>query len=125
MATNQNFIVEVKKEERRLKQGDEKEKDPFEKKEEKKIGVPKNLSYAEEGEAEKIKMNRVKREWCEDKEECEYTNGVRQVLERIRWKKYPSDEGGVTWLELFAIYTAHGGGGKEKAEAERETRLES
>ena len=32
MATNQNFIVEVKKEERRLKQGDEKEKDPFEKK---------------------------------------------------------------------------------------------
>ena len=119
MTKIQNFIVEVKKEERRLKQGDEKEKDPFEKKEEKKIGVPKNLSYAEEGEAEKIKMNRVKREWCEDKEECEYTNGVRQVFERIRWKKYPSDEGGVTWLALFAIYTAHGGRKGEGRSRER------
>ena len=67
-------------------------------------------------------MNRVKREWCEDKEECEYTNGVRQVLERIRWKKYPSDEGGVTWLELFAIYTAHGGP-KRRRPKQRETRL--
>ena len=49
--------------------------------------MPKNLRYADEGEAEKIRMNRVKIEWCEDKEEYEYANGVRQVLDKIKWKK--------------------------------------
>ena len=81
MARIQQFIVEVKKEEKKLKQEDNKVEDPFERQEVKKVTVQKHLKYVEDQKAKFLQMNPVRKEWCEDEGEEQYIRKVRSFLE--------------------------------------------
>jgi len=87
MARIQKFIVELKKEEKKQKQEDDKAKDPFGRKEATKVEVPLSLRYAKEEEAERISMHEVRKQWCKDEEEWTYVKGVQEVLRSVEWKK--------------------------------------
>ena len=81
MARIQQIIVEVKKEEKKLKQEDNKVEDPFERQEVKKVTVQKHLKYVEDQKAKFLQMNPVRKEWCEDEGEEQYIRKVRSFLE--------------------------------------------
>ena len=119
MARIQRFIVELKKEEKKLKQEEEKAKDPFEKKEARKEQVAQTLSYPNPEEGERLRMHNTKGQWCKDKEEQRYVQGVQSVISNLAWKKEKEEEGGVTWIELYAIYMMHGGRDREESERSR------
>ena len=61
-------------------------------------------------------MHEIRREWCEGEKEWEDTKEVQRVLGRLKWGKAEDEEGGITWIELFAIYVIHGGSEKERKE---------
>ena len=73
MARIQQYIVALRKEEKRLKQEDEKEKDPFEKKEGGKVQAQQRLRYAKTGETFKLHMHKIRKEWCEVEKERAHT----------------------------------------------------
>ena len=54
-------------------------------------------------------MHNTQEQWCKDKEEQRYVQGVQSVISNLAWKKEKEEEGGVTWIELYAIYMMHGG----------------
>ena len=76
--------------------------------------VPLRLRYAKEEEAERITTHEVKKQWCKDEEEWTYVKGVQEVLRSVEWKKTEDEEGGITWIELYALYTIHKGRAIEK-----------
>ena len=92
-----------------MKQEEEKAKDPFEKKEARKEQVAQKLSYPKPEEGDKLRMHDIKEQWCKDKEEQRYVQGVQSVISNLACKKKKEEEGGVTWIELYAIYMMHGG----------------
>jgi len=69
-------------------------------------------------------MHEIKRMWCQTDEEWNYTKGVQRFIKAMKWRlpttnelsaggvvaNGHSDHGGITWIELHAIYTVHGGG---------------
>ena len=109
MAGIQCFIVGLKKEETKLKQEQEKEKDPFGKKEARKEQVARKLDYPKPEEGEKIRMHKIQKQWCKGEKELRYVQGVQSVISNLAWKKQEAEEGGITWIELYAIYMMHGG----------------
>ena len=70
--------------------------------------MPKRLRYAKETEAATIRVNEIKNQWCKDGEEWAYTKGVQYVLKKMKWSKNEDEAGGITRIELYAIYTIHG-----------------
>ena len=110
MTRVQKYVVGLKKEDRRLREEDEKERDPFEKKEGRKVKVEKQLRYAETNdEVVQMKMKMIERHWCRDEEETRYTRKVQSFLGKLEWgKKDREEEGGCAWVELYAMYTIHG-----------------
>ena len=118
MTRIQQYIVALRKEEKRLKQEDEKETDLFEKKEGGKQQVQKHLRYAKTGEAFKLHMRSERKEWCEGEMEKRYTEKVQRMVGTLEWKETEDEGGCITWIELFAMYAIHGGCEEEK---ERET----
>ena len=52
--------------------------------------------------------------WCSTDEEWEYTLKVQAMIEGLRWKKVDDYGGGITWIELFAIYARQMGAEDEK-----------
>ena len=79
------------------------------KEEARKEQVAQTLSYPKSEECERLRMHNIKEQWCKDKEEQRYVQGVRHVISNLAWKKETEEEGGVTWIELYAIYMMHGG----------------
>ena len=47
------------------------------------------------------------------KEHC-YTRGVQSFLNKMRWRSGEAKEGGITWIELYALYSIHGGSKDEE-----------
>ena len=41
-------------------------------------------------------------------------------MERIEWKKGEEEDGGVTWIELYALYVIHGGNADEEEERSKD-----
>ena len=50
--------------------------------------------------------------------EWRYIQGVQDVLGSMAWKKTEDGEGGITWIELYAVYMIHGGAELEKRKTE-------
>ena len=129
MCRIQSFVVGLKKEERKLKLDAVKAKDPFDRKEGRKILVPKHLKYpllassqCAEEEPEppgdmgvEVKMHPIHMVWCKDGKEWAETRKVQEFLKHLRWQEAETGEGGITWLELFALllrsWRLQGGGG--------------
>ena len=106
--------MELKEEETRLEQESEKATDPFETNGVNKSEVLTKLRSVEDTDAVTISMHEIQKQWCKDEKEWRYTKGVQDVLKRMKWKKDEYEEGGITWIGLFAIYALHGGGEREK-----------
>ena len=88
MAGIQKYIVELTKEEKKLKQDDAKQSDPFGKREANKARIWRQLNYVnEEEEVESMRMHMIKKEWCHDEVEWAYTKGVQAVLAQLEWRK--------------------------------------
>ena len=81
MARLQRFIVEIKKEENKLKQEDRKTDDPFDNKEGRKIPIQQHLKYSEDGEGRTVKIKPVRKVWCEDEQEEIHTREVNSFME--------------------------------------------
>ena len=62
-----------------------------------------------------IKMHPIHPQWCKSEKEHKYTRGVQSFLSKMRWKSEEAKEGGITWIELYALYSIHGGSGEEEA----------
>lgn len=114
MTRIQRYIVEVKKEDTKLRQEEEKAKDPFEGKEAKRVNIRRHLMHAEEEELISIETNPIRREWCEGEKEAAYTRKVQSFIGKLKWGKTENEEGDITWIELYALYAIHGGGEDEK-----------
>ena len=56
----------------------------------------------------RVEMHPVHQVWCEDEKEDKYTEKVRSFLSELRWLKEEPKEGGITWIELYALYSIHG-----------------
>ena len=41
-------------------------------------------------------------------------------MAKLQWTTDPKENGGVTWLELYAMYLIHGGARREEEEAEKD-----
>ena len=65
-----------------------------------------------------IKMHPIHQQWCKNEEEHKYTRGVQGFLSRLKWRSEENKEGGITWIELYALYSIHGG---SRDEEERRT----
>ena len=91
MTRVQQYIVGMKKEDKRLREEDAKQRDPFEQKEGRKVRVENSLKYAGgHEEVVRMKMKRIARHWCKDEEETTRTRKVQSFLDAIEWRK---DEG--------------------------------
>ena len=97
------FIESLKKEERRLKVDKDKAEDPFEATEEKKILVPNHLKYPVGEEGVRLKMHPIHQVWYNDPEEWVGTRKVQEFMEHLQWQDEETTEGGITWLELYAL----------------------
>ena len=60
-------------------------------------------------------MHPIHQQWCKDAKEHKYTRGVQKFIKKMRWKSEESKEGGITWIELYALYAIHGGSRDEEA----------
>lgn len=56
-----------------------------------------------------IKMHPINEQWCHDEKEAKFTRKVQGFLSKLRWKEADDEEGGITWIELYALYSTHGG----------------
>ena len=65
-----------------------------------------------------VKMHPIHMVWCKDRKEWAETMKVQEFLKHLRWQEAETGEGGITWLELFALYSVHGG---SKDEEDRRT----
>ena len=54
-------------------------------------------------------MHKIQKQWCKGEKELRYVQGVQSVISNLAWKKQEAEEGGITWIELYAIYMMHGG----------------
>ena len=97
-----------------MKREDEKAKDTLGKKEAKKVEVKDSCRYVQSGVSKALQMHEIKKSWCKDNEEWKYVRGVQNVLGAIKWKEEQDDEGGITWIELYAVYSIHGGGEEDR-----------
>ena len=68
----------------------------------------------------KVEMHPIHKVWCKDEKEDRYTGKVTSFLSELRWQKEESDEGGITWIELYALYSIHGGSQDEDERRKRE-----
>ena len=59
-------------------------------------------------------MHPIHQQCCKDEGEHRYTKGVQGFLRRLRWKSEEGKEGGITWIELYALYSIHGGSTDEE-----------
>ena len=101
----------LKKEDKKLREEEERKIDPFEKKERKRIKVERSLKYAaEDEEAFTIKTKRMQNHWSDDQDEAKRTGKVQSFLDKVEWSKEEKPEiGGITWIEMYAWYVIHGG----------------
>ena len=125
----------LKEEERRLKQEEAKRKDPLAQKGGNKVTIPRCLRYpgAEEvsageqrllGKAKstRLKMHPMHRMWCRSEEEAMYVRKVQSFLDHLDWQEDEDSRGGITWLELYVLYSIHGGS-KDETEAAKSSKL--
>ena len=97
----------------------------------KQIVIPKSMAYGEEeGEDIRLEIRKVEFKDERDKKEREELEKIRHFLKRIKWRKLKKKDEeeeqkqrGITWIELFALYTCKGVG-KEEQQKEKETPLE-
>ena len=65
-------------------------------------------------------MHPVHQVWCESGKEDKYTEKVRSFLSELRWLEEEHADGGITWIELYALYSIHGGSKDEEERRRRE-----
>ena len=61
-----------------------------------------------------IKMHPIHPQWCKSEKEHCYTRGVQKILRKMEWESEEAKEGGITWIELYALYSIHGGSKDEE-----------
>ena len=68
----------------------------------------------------KVEMHPTHKVWCKDEKEERHTSKVQSFLSKLRWQKDESCEGGITWIELYALHSIHGGSQDEDTRREKE-----
>ena len=58
---------------------------------------------------ENISTRRIAEHDEDDPEERKQTEKVRCFIDNIRWRSEECERGGITWIELYALYALHGG----------------
>ena len=76
MTRIQKYIVGLRMHDKQLREEDARKDDPFGKKEEKKVTIPKHLRYSGDEDLFKAKMQTIAKHWCEDEKEAEHTRKV-------------------------------------------------
>ena len=110
MARVHKFIVAVRTEERNIREGKRKEKDPFGTKEVEKQLVADHCNYEEDGgNCAKLHLRKLRRQECQSEDQWLQDNRTLNFLSHTRWAVTEQAEGGLTWLELFIWYTMHSG----------------
>ena len=56
-----------------------------------------------------LKLHKIDEQWCKDKEEEEHAGTVQNFLRNLGWQRKEDARGGITWIELYALYSIHGG----------------
>ena len=83
----QKYIVGLKVEDKRLRE-DERQKDPFERKDERKVKIANRLIYAgAQEEVVRMRMKRIDRHLCKNSDEVGRTRKVQSFLEQVGWRK--------------------------------------
>ena len=114
VATSQNETSspkERKQAEESKKKEEEKEKLTTEQKE--RIKRSKEAAMKRKNGVE-IKLHPIHQQWCKSEKEHAYTRGVQGFLGKLKWKSEENKEGGITWIELYALYSIHGGSRDEE-----------
>ena len=60
-----------------------------------------------------IRMHPIHPQWCKNETEHKFTRGVQSFLRKLNWRSEENEEGGITWIELYALYSIHGGSRSE------------
>ena len=121
MARIQKMIVELRKHDNELRLTLRKEQDPFETGRSEAMLIPLRLEYETQENAGIIKFNEVGKQWTSSDQQRRQVEQVRQFLSRMTWKKDgPPEEGGITWLELYLLYSYHGGNEDEQKLTEKD-----
>ena len=102
----QRFIIYTKKAEEKLREQAKKQADPFKNDEKKKTQIPKELQYAK-GETFRCKIRYPRRQECSNDEEHQGLKGIVKFVSTIEWQREWSEEGGITWLEMYILYRIH------------------
>ena len=95
-----------------------KRKGPVREKEARKEQVARKLDYPKPEEGEQIRMHKIQKQLCKGEKELRYVQGVQSVITNLAWKKQEAEQGGITWIELYAIYMMHGGAEIDKQASE-------
>ena len=56
-----------------------------------------------------LKMHKLDEQWCTNKEEERHAGKVQHFLRNLGWQRKEDARGGITWIELYALYSIHGG----------------
>ena len=54
-------------------------------------------------------MHKIDKQWCKDEEEEEHVRKVQNFLRNLHWRKKEDARDGITWIELYALYSIRGG----------------
>ena len=102
------FLSCLLKAERDLRQEEKRKKAPMQDKEDQKTKVERRLKYAKEDAETRTNCIRKirKREADDDEDEAQIAK-VLSFISRLRWTTEKSQEGGITWLEIYAWYRMH------------------
>jgi len=65
-------------------------------------------------------MHPLHRVWSADDQQAAFNRKVQSFLSHLIWQEDEKPEGGITWIELYALYSIHGGSRDEKKRRSKE-----
>ena len=88
----------------------------MEKTKEEQICIPKRMGYADPvAEARYLNTASLHQMWFDTKAKHTETTKIHSFLGNIKWRAEEGEEiGGITWLELYLLYSRHGGNEDEE-----------
>ena len=72
-----------------------------------------------EVDTERLDMHPMHSFWCKDADEAQTIAKVQSFLSHIDWQCHEEATGGITWVELYALYSMHGGSRDFEEQRER------
>ena len=66
-------------------------------------------------------MHKIRKGRCEREKERRSAENVQRLIGELEWEETGDEEGGITWIELFAMYAIHGGCEGEDKKREKDS----